>query len=148
VAPGPNFENPHFTRMNMSGSKTNGNNKLTNLTNLTININRQRIQHDEAGDTWNLQSKTIFDYRVHTIQLGLPQFRDCVTYSAFRCTISSVKFSLTSRDLLIHRPMPKYLHISLYVSLDRAPNILKRALLRANCKECLIAELIGHASVQ
>jgi len=44
-------------------------------------------------------------------------------------------------------PMPKYLHISLYVSLDRAPNILKKALLRANCKECLIAELIGHASV-
>ena len=50
--------------MNMSGSKTNGNDKLTNLTNLTININRQRIQHDEVGDTWNLQSKTIFDYRV------------------------------------------------------------------------------------
>jgi len=26
--------------------------------------------------------------------------------------------------------MPKYLHVFLYVSLDRAPNILKRALLR------------------
>ena len=38
--------------------------------------------------------------------------------------------------------MPKYRHISLYVSLDRAPNIFKRALLRANCKECLIAQLI------
>jgi len=40
--------------------------------------------------------------------------------------------------------MPKYLHrpISLYVSLDRASNIFKRALLRANCKECLTAELI------
>ena len=43
--------------------------------------------------------------------------------------------------------MPKYLQMSLYVSLDKAPNILKRALLRANCKECLIAELTGHASV-
>ena len=43
--------------------------------------------------------------------------------------------------------MPKYLQISWYVSLDRAPNILKRALLRANCKECLAAEFTGHASV-
>jgi len=38
----------------------------------------------------------------HTIQL--PQFRDCMTYSACRRTISEVKFSLTSRDLLIRRP--------------------------------------------
>jgi len=39
-----NFENLYFTRMNISGSKkTNGNNKLTNL---TININSQHIQHD------------------------------------------------------------------------------------------------------
>jgi len=40
----------------------------------------------------------------HTIQL--PQLRDCMTYSAFRCTIglSYVKFTLTSRDLFIHRP--------------------------------------------
>ena len=37
----------------------------------------------------------------HTIQL--PQFRDCMTYSVFRCTISEVNFTLTSRDLLIHR---------------------------------------------
>jgi len=37
--------------------------------------------------------------------------------------------------------------MSLYVPLDKAPNILKRALLRANCEECLIAELTGHASV-
>ena len=43
--------------------------------------------------------------------------------------------------------MPKYLQISWYVSLKRAPNILKRALLRANCKECLTAEFTGHASV-
>ena len=40
--------------------------------------------------------------------------------------------------------MLKYLHISLYVSLDRAPNILKRALLRANSKECLnVSELVS-----
>jgi len=44
------LENLYFTRMNISGSKTNGNNKLTNL---TININSQHIQHDEVGDTWN-----------------------------------------------------------------------------------------------
>ena len=36
--------------MNISGCKTNGNNKLTTL---TININSQHIQHDEVGDTWN-----------------------------------------------------------------------------------------------
>ena len=36
--------------MNISGSKTNGNNKLTNL---TMNINTQHIQRDEIGDTWN-----------------------------------------------------------------------------------------------
>ena len=30
------FENLYFTRMNTFGSKTNGNNKLTNLTNLTV----------------------------------------------------------------------------------------------------------------
>ena len=41
----------------------------------------------------------------HTIQL--PQFRDCMTHSAFRCTISEVKFTLTSRDPLIHRPYAK-----------------------------------------
>jgi len=46
----PDFENLYFTKMNISGSKTNGNNKLTNL---TININSQHIQHDEVGDTWN-----------------------------------------------------------------------------------------------
>jgi len=51
----------------------------------------------------------------------------------------------TCADLLIHRPYAEV--FTLYVSLDRAPNILKRALLRANCKQCLIAELIGHASV-
>jgi len=33
--------------------------------------------------------------------------------------------------------MPKYLQISWYVSLERAPEIFKRALLRTNCKECL-----------
>ena len=38
------------TRMNIPGSKTNGNNKLTNL---TMNINSQHIQHDKVGDTWN-----------------------------------------------------------------------------------------------
>ena len=43
--------------------------------------------------------------------------------------------------------MPKYLQISWYVSLERAQNILQRALLRANCKECLTAEFTGHASV-
>jgi len=35
----------------------------------------------------------------------------------------------------------------LYVSLDRAPNILEIAVLKANCRECLIAELTGYASV-
>ena len=44
------FKNLYFTEMNISGSKTNGNNKLSNL---TININSQHIQHDEVGDTWN-----------------------------------------------------------------------------------------------
>ena len=39
-----------FTRMNISGSKTNENNKLSNS---TIDINSQHIQHDEVGDTWN-----------------------------------------------------------------------------------------------
>ena len=47
--------------MNISGSKTNGNDKLTNL---TININSQYIQHDEVGDTWNYTEQTIFGYRV------------------------------------------------------------------------------------
>jgi len=42
-----------------------------------------------------------------TIQLS--QFRDCMTYSAFRCTISQVKFTLTNRDLLIHRPYAEVL---------------------------------------
>jgi len=37
--------------------------------------------------------------------------------------------------------------MSLYVPLERGPNILKRALLRANCRECLTAELTGDASV-
>jgi len=40
--------------------------------------------------------------------------------------------------------MPKYLQMSWYVSLERAPNIFKRALVRANCKECLTAEFTGH----
>jgi len=44
------FENLYFIRMNISGSKTNVNNKLSNL---TININSQHIQHLEVGDTWN-----------------------------------------------------------------------------------------------
>ena len=43
--------------------------------------------------------------------------------------------------------MPKYFQISWYVSLERAPNIFKRALLSANCKECLTTEFTGHASV-
>jgi len=34
------YENPYFTRMNISGSKTTENNKLTNL---TINVNSQRM---------------------------------------------------------------------------------------------------------
>jgi len=42
------YESLYFTRMNISGSKTNGNNKLTNL---AINISSQHIQHDEVGDT-------------------------------------------------------------------------------------------------
>jgi len=37
------------------------NNKLTNL---TININSQHIQHDEVGTHEIIQSKTIFGYRV------------------------------------------------------------------------------------
>jgi len=47
--------------MNISGSKTNGNNKLTNL---TININSQHIQHDEVGDTWNYTEQDNLGYRV------------------------------------------------------------------------------------
>ena len=39
-----------FTRMNISGSKTNENNKLSNS---TIDINSRHIQHDEVGNTWN-----------------------------------------------------------------------------------------------
>jgi len=34
----PAIENLYFTRMNISGSKTNGNNKLTNLTNLSCGL--------------------------------------------------------------------------------------------------------------
>ena len=52
-----------------------------------------------------------------------------MTYSVFRCTISEVKFTLTSRDLLIHRPFAVVFTLSLYVSSDRALNILIRALL-------------------
>jgi len=84
----------------------------------------------------------------HTIQL--PQLRDCMTYSAFRCTIglSYVKFTLTSRDLFIHRPYAEVFTYIFYVSLDRPPNVFffKKALLRPNCKECLITELVAHAS--
>jgi len=43
--------------MKISGSKTNGNNKLTNL---TININSQHIQRDEVGTRGIIESKTIF----------------------------------------------------------------------------------------
>jgi len=51
------FENLYFTRMNISGSKTNRDNKLTNLTNLTININSQHIQHERV--TVNVFDKQI-----------------------------------------------------------------------------------------
>jgi len=37
------FENLYFTRMNISGRKTTENNKLTNL---TININSEHVQHN------------------------------------------------------------------------------------------------------
>jgi len=48
--------------MNISGSKTNGNNKLTNL---TINISSQHIEHDEVGDTWNYtEQNNLWLYRV------------------------------------------------------------------------------------
>jgi len=40
------FENLYFTRMNISGSKRNKNNKINNL---TINMNIQHVQHDEVG---------------------------------------------------------------------------------------------------
>jgi len=50
--------------MNTSGSKTNGNNKLTNLTNLTININSQHIQHHEVGDTCNYTEQNDLFYCV------------------------------------------------------------------------------------
>ena len=72
------YENLYFTRMNISRSKTNGNNKLTNL---TVNINSQHIQHDEL-----CRARQSLAIECHTIHL--PQFRDCMTYSAFRCTIS------------------------------------------------------------
>jgi len=46
------YENLYFTRMIISGSKKKltENNKLTNL---TININSQHIQHDEVRDMCN-----------------------------------------------------------------------------------------------
>ena len=84
--------------MNMSGSKRTDNNKLTNL---TININSQHIQHYEVGYTWNYihlyshvgksihninRAKQSLAIECRTVQL--PQFRDCTTYSAFRCTVS------------------------------------------------------------
>jgi len=49
--------------MNISGSKTKRNNKLTNL---TININSQHIQRDEVGDTWNYteQNNLSISYRI------------------------------------------------------------------------------------
>jgi len=78
------IENLYFTRMNISGIKTNGNNKLTNL---TININSQHIERDESRRHVKLyRAKQSLAIDCHTIQL--PQFRDCMTYSAFRCTIS------------------------------------------------------------
>ena len=57
-----------------------------NLTNLTININSQHIQHDEVGNTRSYtEQNNLIAIECHTIQL--PQFRDCMTYSTFRCTI-------------------------------------------------------------
>jgi len=55
-----------FTRMNISGSKTKGNNKLTSL---TININSQHIQRDEVGDTWNYTEQNNLWLECHTVQL-------------------------------------------------------------------------------
>jgi len=56
-------------------------------------------------------------------------------------------YQSTSTSIIHFGNLALIKQINNYVSLDRATNILKRALLRANCKECLIAELIGHASV-
>jgi len=61
--------------------------------------------------------------------------------------ILSKIYSDEQRDLLIHR---HYAEVFTYIFVRvfrQGTKYLKRALLRANCKECLIAELIGHASV-
>ena len=45
--------------------------------------------------------------------------------------------------------MPQYLGLqSLYVSLDRAPNILKRAPLRANCKAKMHLKLEAYIRIK
>jgi len=53
------IENLYFTRMIYPDpvAKQTENNKLTNS---TININSQHIQHDEVGNRETIQSKTIF----------------------------------------------------------------------------------------
>ena len=61
--------------------------------------------------------------------------------------MSYVKFTPTSRDLLIHGPHAEVFTYILVRVFRQGIKYLKKALLRANCKECLIAELIRHASV-
>ena len=43
--------------------------------------------------------------------------------------------------------MPKYLQISLYVSLVRAAKDFNRTLMRVNSKECLTEAFVGHALI-
>ena len=43
--------------------------------------------------------------------------------------------------------MPKCIDISLYKSVDIAPNILYTILFIVNCNECLSAEFVGQTSV-
>jgi len=55
-------ENLYFARMIYPVAKRAENNDLTNL---TININSEHIQHDEVGDTRNYtEQNNLYSYRV------------------------------------------------------------------------------------
>jgi len=43
--------------------------------------------------------------------------------------------------------MPKYIVISLNISLDMAPKTLNSILFIVNCNDCKLAEFVGHASI-
>jgi len=56
-------------------------------------------------------------------------------------TFVLVKFILTSRDLFLHRPNAEvFTYAFVHVFRQGMPDIFKTAVLRGNCKECLIAE--------